>query len=131
MIKKLIPILLIGLPILFSCKHDPPVDPPPPVMNVITPLPDTVMQYQNGDTIHMVADLSDADALHEAFVYVRDSVDTFFTYEPYVHDLQSFHIDTFWVVSGMSLPSPGFVTFIAENHHEKVTQINRPMYLLP
>jgi hypothetical protein len=126
--KKLSLVSVSIVTILCSCQHDPPPPVPPPVVVLNQPASGA---YSNGDTIFINADLSDEEALHEAFVCIRDSVDTMFSFDPYVLELTSYNVDTFWVVNGISAFSPGFVSVTAENHHELITTINRQIALNP
>ncbi len=124
--KKSIYILFAGAFLITSCAHDPEPEPASPEIDVTAP---SVVVFNNGDTIHMEATLRDEDELHEALVMVNSSTDTFFIYDPYVHELDSFVVDTFWVVNGITGDTPAFTTFNAENHHEKSTTINLSILL--
>lgn len=127
--KNSIYILFAGAFLITSCQHEPGHEPEAPEIDVTNPA--SSVAYQNGDTIHMEATLRDEDELHEATVMINDPTDTFFFYQPYVHELDSFVVDTFWVVSGISGPTPAFATYHAENHHEKSTTINLSILLQP
>jgi hypothetical protein len=127
--KKSIYILFAGAFLITSCTHDPEPQHAAPEIDITNPSSGVV--YHNGDTIIMQAVLSDEDELHEALIMVNDTADTFFLYQPYVHELDSFVVDTFWVVSGVSGTLPAFTTFHAENHHEKETTINLSILLQP
>jgi hypothetical protein len=110
---------IIGL-LLSSCQHEPDHVPAAPAV-VITPPADSL--FFSGETLFIVADLSDEEALHDAFICVRDTADTMFSYDPYVHELTSFHVDTFWVISGSG---PANLSFKVENHHELITILDLP-----
>jgi hypothetical protein len=129
--KKLSLFIVLIVAILCSCQHDTPPGYASPEIVTNSPPDDTVWVYHNGDTVHIDFDISDADELHEAFIWVNDSVDTLFSYDPYVHELPSFHVDTFWIVHGITGLTPGFVSAEAENHHDKITIINVPIMMLP
>jgi hypothetical protein len=126
--KKSILILSSLVIVLASCAHQP-ITHSEPVVDVLQPTASTI--YNNGDTIHIEMTLSDEDELHEAFIYVRSDIDTFFNYEPVVHELPSFNVDTFWVVSGMTTGVSAFVSATAHNHHDLHTTVNVPVTLVP
>lgn len=128
--KKYILVLTISVLVGFfsSCKHQP--DPVPSAPVIIVNEPESGL-YNNGDTIFMQANLSDEDELHEAFICVRDTVDTMFSFSPTVHALSSYDVDTFWVVSGISVFTPGFVSYKAANHSDKESIINVAISLAP
>jgi hypothetical protein len=117
--KSLLFFVLIGA-ILCSCHNTPIVEPAAPEITLVPPS-DSI--FFSGDTLHIIGDLSDEDELHEAFICVRDTGDTMFAFDPYVHELPSYHVDTFWVVSGTG---PANLSFEAENHHDKITVIDLP-----
>lgn len=125
--KRSIYIFLAGVLMITACQHQPDPEPAAPEIDITNPPSDVI--FNNGDTIHMEGTLSDEDALHEASILISDTADTFFIYQPYVHDLQSFDVDTFWVVTGITGDTPSYVTFQAENHHEKSTTINLSVLL--
>ncbi len=126
--KKIAFVSLLALAGLYSCQHHPIVYTNP---EVDITAPEAAGIYFNGDTVHIEMTLSDEEALHEAYIYIRSDVDSFFTYEPYVHELQSFDVDTFWVVTGMTTGVSAFVTGVAHNHHDGVTILNVPITLIP
>ncbi len=129
MSKKNILLLFLGAGLLLSCAHDPIVHHDPEI-EFLDSIPAGAL-YQNGDTVHLDISMSDEDELHEGYIYIRSAVDTFFTYEPYVHELQTFHVDTFWVVTGMVTGVSASVTAVAHNHHEGITTKNIPINLVP
>ena len=118
--------LLLSTLVVFitSCVHEPFTNPTIIVSN------DT-NYFQIGDTIQIDITMSDIDGLHEAFIYVKDTATTFFSYSPIVHDLPSFTVDTFWVVNGISSPKFPFLTTIASDHYQGTTTINIQLVLTP
>lgn len=126
--KKLVFILFTGAFFMTSCAHQAIIHESPTV-DVVSPDPDNI--YNNGDTVHIEMTLADEDALHEAYIYVRSDTDSAFAYAPYVHDMKTFDVDTFWVVTGMTTGVSAFVTAVVHNHHDKMTTINVPITLIP
>jgi len=126
--KVLSPFILIGILLVTSCKHEPDPTPTAPIINVMAPGGGT---YNNGDTVFMQATLSDEDALHEAFICISDTTDTMFSFAPSVHTLQTYELDTFWVVTGISATTSSFVTYKAENHQALETIIYTGITLAP
>jgi hypothetical protein len=122
--------LILGSLFIAGCAHHPIVYTEPQV-SVVTD--DTLHIYQNGDTIHMTVNISDEDELHEAFISVITpaNTDTFFYFQPLVHELPSYTLDTFCVVNGVTGLQDGFLTVIATNHHDKLTEINVPITVFP
>jgi hypothetical protein len=121
---------IAGTLFIAGCAHDPIIYKEP---HVTVSMDDTLHIYQNGDTIHMNITMEDDDELHEAFVYVITpaNTDTFFSFQPYVHELPSYSLDTFCLISGVTALQEGFVTVIATNHHDKLTEINVPITVFP
>ncbi len=79
-----------------SCKTDD-IEVLGPVITLTTPA-DT-QEYAIGDTIFIHGDITDNEGLHElmVMVYQVESGNTILDYTPTVHDMASFHIDTFVV----------------------------------
>jgi hypothetical protein len=121
-------VFFLVLGCMASCAHDPIVY-PDPVVTVNDPVASTI--YQNGDTMHINVEMSDANELHEGYIYLRSDSDSLFSYAPYVHELPSFSTDTFWVVSGMTTGVSAVVTAVAYNHHDQFTTIEVPITLIP
>lgn len=121
-------ICLSVLFVLFSCRHEPIIHPDPEI-EVTLPVSSTL--YNNGDTIHVDLVMRDENALHEASVYLRTAVDTMIELHPVVHELDSFELDTFYIVSGISTGVDGFLTVIASNKHDGETVMNVPFFMVP
>jgi len=112
-----------------GCKNEPDKVINAPLVVIDQPVP--VATYHNNDTLLIQGTLSDDDELHEASVMIRTTTDTLFSFDPFVHELQTYPLDTFWIVNGMSTSTPSFLTVIAANHHDKVTEMNVPIFLAP
>ena len=112
---------------IFSCKHVY-TDPTVTITEVVNG-----GTYHNNDTVHMNITMSDLDKLHEGYLYLKSDTDTFFAYQPYVHGLSSYTLDTFWVVNGIVKLTgvDAFVTGVAHNHQEGITTIDIPIKLFP
>ena len=68
-----------------------------PVITLTTPTDQ--QDFAIGDTIFIQGDITDNEGLHElmVMVYQEESGNTILDYTPTVHDMASFHIDTFVV----------------------------------
>ena len=73
----------------------------------------------------------DSDDLHEGYAYVLTATDTFFHCQPYVHELDSYDLDTFWVVSGITMSTSATVRGLDLNHVEGGDTVNVPVTLAP
>lgn len=118
----------IGILMLSSCVHQPIIHPNPEI-DIDLPVSSSI--YHNGDTIHVELVMRDHAELHEGFIYIRTTTDTLLQYAPLVHELDSFVVDTYYVVSGVSSGVDGFVTAIATNHHNGETVMNVPFFMVP
>ncbi len=54
-----------------------------------------------------------------------------FSFAPAVHALETYQVDTFWIVNGILGMTSGFASFEVANHHDKTTTINVPVTLIP
>ncbi len=113
---------------LASCETTPT---PPHVPSVHMHAPTSGSNYNNGDTVFMDIHMTDDESLHEGYLYLRTSADTLFSFEPYVHDLLSYELDTFWVVNGISSMVNANVTVIAHNHDEGMATEDVAITLMP
>jgi hypothetical protein len=118
--------------LFISCENHN-TTPDPDTHNPVVTLtaPTVGHMYSNGDTVHMSVQMSDEDDLHEGYIYLRSATDTLFYYQPYVHELDSYQLDTFWVVSGISMNTNAWVTAIALNHVEGADTTENSIVLMP
>jgi len=81
---------------IISCKK---TDDEKPVITLSTPVSE--QDYAIGDTIFISGHVSDNEALHELEIRLtkEETGETPFTFTPTVHDLASYHIDTFYIPS--------------------------------
>jgi len=79
-----------------SCKTED-TDTNPPVITLTTPVSE--QDYAIGDTIFIQGDVTDNEALHELMIMLhkQETGEVVMHYTPVVHDMESFHIDTFFV----------------------------------
>ena len=127
--SKLLLVCIPALVLALSCKHDPDKVTAAPEVNIDLPVPMTA--YNNADTVIMQGILTDEVELHEAFVMLRTNTDTLFSFAPFVHELESYSLDTTWVVNGIAAPVNSFFTVRAINHADKVTEISIPVSFAP
>ena len=132
---------LFGLAIisglLFSCVHSPTIYNPP---SVSVDTHDTVNFYMTGDTLRMDISISDDNGLNELFIScvapdtgaaVGNQPDTMYTWKPNVDGKFTWSKDTFWVVNSIPTLLDCFVTVIATNHHDGLTEIDFPVLMFP
>ncbi len=78
-----------------SCKKENPEE-QGPVITLTTPTDE--QDFAIGDTIFIHGEVTDNEALHELMVTLtkQETGDTVLNFMPSVHDMESFHIDTFY-----------------------------------
>ena len=126
--KSILFILTIIVLGVTGCESTPT---PPHVPSVHLHSPATGSNYNNGDTVFMDIHMTDDESLHEGFLYLRTSADTLYSFEPMVHGLLSYELDTFWVVNGISSMVNANVTVVAHNHDEDVATEDVAITLMP
>lgn len=116
--------------ILFSCSEEE-NDTQAPVINLSAPV--DMQMYNNGDTVYIQGTVTENDDLHEMVVSVKRSADSYilFQYIPTVHGLESYQLDTFWVVSSVSAMTMAEVEVIASDHHENIDTATVNIHLMP
>lgn len=127
-IKIILPIIGMLL-VMFACQHEH-TNPSThnPVMTVAAP---NAGMYHNGDTIPMYATLTDEDDLHEAYFSIWNAGDSLFYFQPYVHGLQTYTLDSFYVVNGISVSSAYTFTAIGLNHADGGDTVNVAITVAP
>lgn len=135
--KRPLLIILIISGFLFSCVHTPIVYTAPTV-SVTTH--DTINFYQTGDTLRMDITASDNVGLNTLFISciapdtgaaVGNQPDTMYKWTPNVDGQLSWSTDTFWIVNGIPSLLDCFVTVVATNHHDGITEMNVPVIMFP
>lgn len=117
--KYLIILSSLTITLLYSCKHDSTFVLAPEV-NINAPLADST--YNNGDTIEVNVALYDGHGLHEADIYFQtDGGDTLFSFSPSVHDMNTYNLDTTFILAGITLSQDAFLKVKAENHENGST----------
>ena len=93
-IKFLLILTIVLIMGFSSCKTDD-IEVLGPVITLTTPTDQK--DFEIGDTIFIHGDITDNEGLHElmVMVYQEESGNTILDYTPTVHDMASFHIDTF------------------------------------
>lgn len=95
--KKINSLSIIAITLVISFTSCTKKDDTAPVISLSTPVDQ--QDFAIGDTIFIHGDVTDNEALHELMVSLtqEESGAVVLDYMPTVHDMPSFHIDTFFV----------------------------------
>ncbi len=93
---KFISLLATALVISFTSCNDGHDDETGPLITLTEPTDE--QDFAIGDTIFIHGEVTDNEALHELMVTLtkQETGDTVLNFMPTVHDMESFHIDTFY-----------------------------------
>lgn len=122
---KFLSIIATILVISFSsCKQ---TDDEKPVISLSTPTDE--QDFAIGDTIFIHGEVTDNDALHELTVVLskQETGDVVINYTPTVHDMTSFHIDTFYVPADL-VHIHYILKIEAEDHDNNSTELEYTLH---
>jgi hypothetical protein len=108
-----------------SCKHE--HDDTAPVITLATPTDQK--DYAIGDTIFIHGDVTDNEALHELMVMLskEETGEVVMHWMPVVHEMPSYHIDTFFVPTDTSHIHFNLV-INAWDHDNNTSEINYTLH---
>ena len=120
--KKIFYLIVFGSIAAVACtKSKTETDTNPPVVSINKPVDGNM--FKSGDSVQITGDVSDEE-LHEMDIYVKNaSTDSeYFHQTPYIHELQNYHYNEYWVVPVLKDTIEVELKVEAQDHHDHSTE---------
>ncbi|MEX0966880.1 MAG: DUF4625 domain-containing protein [Bacteroidia bacterium] len=109
-------------------KDDPQVDTEKPTLNLVQPIEGAT--FENGDTMHIHAVITDNETVHDVAVAItRTNDDSEIFHAHYHFDAASAEVDTFYIIS-VPIHSDLILRVEASDHSENDTAISRGYHIM-